>query len=645
MRSIEEVRRVTDRLAILAAREADRDECWWFADVIRTAASEDTSPLTGNQIGVLFAIDQAGKRAIQVTVETNNDTCVTDALAGIPAVGNEAALAWRHAHKYFDDSQQGFRSGLGTSLNPSDHSVRVYVGYMQGGSSDSLPSALFNPEFWRLAHEHTNSKAMMTMAESSGALIGAAKRFGECQSGALYYSIRAQPAANQFEEIARRFSPEYCIQLNRFYDRISLRSDEPIDWGWAIVLADTGALEYIKLEAAAAAGYPASLLADDGVVDSVSYRQVDRLATNAGLKLQLQTLALAIGRSGLRQSFYFRLQFPDEVRKSTARSRLYVHDPAPDLQTVIAKATDAILCSQKPDGSWRDFDVHPIGASNQWVTAYIGLKLAAHQRGASVDDALKCASVYLRSCWKNGLAYNPLSPPDANSTAHALLFWHLLGEPVSDNAVLDLLAFQLDNGAFGTFHADCASFPHSGTAAHSEVTATSIQVLWRLRRQRSIKKSIEKMVSRAFEWGARDWTACRRCFWWNLNWYVNLEWIKALYLANKDLPNALMPPNISNVPITSHLDAAYLLELNLLLGRINSASLIARFFAETQLSSGLWPAVPILRIVSGHCYEPWNQSRSQFTYADRGYYSGAAIINALSLLAQATGNSAHTKSL
>jgi hypothetical protein len=291
---------------------------------------------------------------------------------------------------------------------------------------------------------------------------------------------------------------------------------------------------------------------------------------------------------------------------------------------------ETIASSQNPNGSWCDFCINPVGASDQWVTAYVGLKMCGLRDDYEIEGLLHSADQFIRDNWHEGLGYNSLSPPDADSTAHALLFWRALGTGVSQSHLTPLLSFQREDGGFATFRADAIIGPNSGAVAHCEVTATAIQALSLMK----TKNMVDQSINRAFLWAVlvSDWETCIESFWWNLNWYGRLEWIKALRVANRNIPSALVPPFYSKqIPITSHLDAAYYLELALVLGRISDARTVAGFFLETQLKSGLWPTVPILRTVHPNCYVPWKDALNQPTHSDNGIYSGAAIAHALSL--------------
>lgn len=307
---------------------------------------------------------------------------------------------------------------------------------------------------------------------------------------------------------------------------------------------------------------------------------------------------------------------------------------AAKLERAIAGAARAIISAQKPDGSWSDFDINGIGASDQWVTAHIGLKLRQSEAGLHTDALLDSAATYLRDHWNGGLAYNAFSPADADSTAHALLFWQSLGwRPLAEYSAV-LLEFQLDDGGFATFRPQGGESRNSWATAHPEVTAVAIQALSPTVDDRAAAQAI----NRALHWAERvaGWDTCSRSFWWNLDWFARLQWVKALQLSGRQIPAELASPvDERRFKITSHLDAAYLIEFCLILGRLDDADMIGRSLLETQQENGLWPTAPVLRLIPPELGDLREQSYHPITYADEGRYSGAAILHALALLARA----------
>ena len=236
---------------------------------------------------------------------------------------------------------------------------------------------------------------------------------------------------------------------------------------------------------------------------------------------------------------------------------------------------------------------------------------------------------------RGGLGYNEASPIDADSTAHALLFLTAEREESDRSLGEMLLQFQASDGGFSTFIRPPDSRDSSWTTSHPEVTATALLALWPLRTDPLVATAIK----RAFDWAESSpgWDGCARAFWWNLTWYGRLQWVRALKRHDRAVPRELsLPQGKSRLDVTSHLDAAYLLELCLELDQMDDAALVAGSLCETQKPNGLWPTSPVLRIVDDDCFSPWSEPGRSSLVADAGLYSSATIVVALDRYCSAT---------
>lgn len=141
---------------------------------------------------------------------------------------------------------------------------------------------------------------------------------------------------------------------------------------------------------------------------------------------------------------------------------------------LVGARNDAIaflLAMRGQDDLWRDFRL-PNGASDEWVTAFVGCALAAAGDPRPTDCLRQSLEALLRRQRpEGGWGYNGFSPPDSDSTAWALKFLDAAGYqgPAAPRAKAFLLSHLSPDGGFSTYaattpirFANCA--PESGDA-------------------------------------------------------------------------------------------------------------------------------------------------------------------------------------
>jgi len=120
----------------------------------------------------------------------------------------------------------------------------------------------------------------------------------------------------------------------------------------------------------------------------------------------------------------------------------------------IAAGTAYLQSQQRPDGLWADFVLAP-GESDEWVTGYVGSRLAAVE-GTEQCRSLGWNALVQRSserAWA-GWGFSRAVPTDADSTAWALRLAAAVDESNSAAATqgLDVLqGFRDSAGAFSTY--------------------------------------------------------------------------------------------------------------------------------------------------------------------------------------------------
>ena len=129
-----------------------------------------------------------------------------------------------------------------------------------------------------------------------------------------------------------------------------------------------------------------------------------------------------------------------------------IHDPAStlrgaDVRGALDRAIAYLLDLQGADGSWTDLWL-TVGASDAWVTGFVGTALAEARRdgfvpgeqGGAVAEAVERACSWLQSAIgrRGGWGYNATVPPDADSTAWGVTLLAVAGHVVPP-AALQLL--------------------------------------------------------------------------------------------------------------------------------------------------------------------------------------------------------------
>lgn len=248
-----------------------------------------------------------------------------------------------------------------------------------------------------------------------------------------------------------------------------------------------------------------------------------------------------------------------------------------------------LLDAQGADGAWRDFNLPP-GRADAWTTAYIGLKLSSlpsDGRKPSLAGALSAAADFLAAARNpgGGWRYNSSCPPDADSTALALLFLCTVGKAVRAKDVAALAKFQKENGGFSTYL--FGESGHGWRRAHCEVTATALRAL------SACLPHDHFRIRHGLGWlheQLRKGSA--QSYWWPSPLYLAAEIARARKIF-PELPQARAPVTVGS--------GAFELSLGLELQTAScdmQVSETCRRLIRMQLQDGSWPAAPILRVTN-----------------------------------------------
>lgn len=301
----------------------------------------------------------------------------------------------------------------------------------------------------------------------------------------------------------------------------------------------------------------------------------------------------------------------------------------PGRAELVAAVDDAVGCLedlQRGDGRWVDYEL-PVGASDQWVTAYVGAALA--RLGRALDHGRALAAAGAAADWlmgqrtyRAGWGYNGLTGPDADSTAMALSLLAELGREVRDQDRRFLLHLWRVDGV--------ATFPGPGAwgRCHWDVTPWAYLALTRSDRSR---------LRRDFLRGLREnrgpdglW----RAYWWRTPLYSTFLTLEALGELGLDEPDGT-PPRFEG-----EVDNAFDLACAVGIGRLRGATPAElgpalRRLLDWQQRDGRWPGHPNLRVTDDACYEPWVEPVGEYYRDHEGTITTATALRALAHLLRA----------
>jgi hypothetical protein len=133
-----------------------------------------------------------------------------------------------------------------------------------------------------------------------------------------------------------------------------------------------------------------------------------------------------------------------------------------EISDAMQPAVDYLLRSALADGHWEDWPLpNGLGASDVWITAYVGIALAEATAVASTahaSAAATAAATWLQE-WRDRhgrWTWNANFPPDAESVALGLALQQAVGLRPREDDVFFVLQCWLPQGGFGIYRSDAA---------------------------------------------------------------------------------------------------------------------------------------------------------------------------------------------
>jgi hypothetical protein len=294
-------------------------------------------------------------------------------------------------------------------------------------------------------------------------------------------------------------------------------------------------------------------------------------------------------------------------------------------QLAAASGAEYLLRGQAEDGHWEEYHL-PTGASDAWITAYVGLALVvASERGigggarAAAVRAARWLSVNRQ--YPSGWGYNGSTGPDSDSTALALTLVRAMGLPARPSDEKWLRARWQPGGGFATYDG-----PEAWGTAHVDVTPAAYLALGAAGREELREELIAYLLRQRLPDGT--WPA----YWWRSNLYSTHACLELL--RDLDVSDLLVRPSVAGtIAIQSDFELALAIEIAMLCGGpVGIASAWAQKLATHQLPNGSWRGDENLRVTDPSCYAPWERPQGKLYRDDRGLLTTAAAVRALARL-------------
>jgi hypothetical protein len=288
----------------------------------------------------------------------------------------------------------------------------------------------------------------------------------------------------------------------------------------------------------------------------------------------------------------------------------------------VEAASSFLLSAREGDGLWRDFEVIA-GASDEWVSAYVGCSLARSKifsglQGAATVLNLLCGIRTDREGW----GYNWSTPADADSTlwvcrlARALNAW--------PEACVQGMAFLnrciQDNGGLATYPSSEAvrkfiGLPSAASlegwcSGHVCVTAGAA-VLPGIGDLETVRAYLRRTQTEAGNWHG---------YWWGDSEYPTLLAVQALAAWGEDEDEPRIDAAAKWVAQCCPTSSAFALACRVRILAVRNreaATRLASTLVEMQNSDGSWPSSALMRIPPPHIVDPesaptWSLDRKGF---------------------------------
>ena len=281
----------------------------------------------------------------------------------------------------------------------------------------------------------------------------------------------------------------------------------------------------------------------------------------------------------------------------------------------MAAAGRYVLAKQSEDGAWRDFLTEP-GVADAWTTAYVGLCLLTLPEGTRPggwEPSLVRAATWLshRMDRFSGWGYNSSCPPDADSSAHAILFLRHCGIEVPIQAYARLLSFGRPDGGFTTYLVPRAE--DSWGISHPCVTPVAVHALL------TCLADDDPRLARSLEYirSSQTATGLWSSFWWGSPLYSTMVNLEAAIELELEFDRASLVDSLGALRPATSFELALLARCLTMIGRLEDAGQVTGSLLRLQESDGGWPSSPMLRVTRRSSFAPWQERDPGPLHADQ----------------------------